>query len=575
MVPMRPTAKYDYHLSPDKQTGASQKARHDLYLTNQLSGRIICQLETITPTVTGNEHNKHNTNKKSPVTIKPYRWKKKLAISANSLRGMLSNTAETLSQSSLRILEKDYWPVFRSVNTDLLPWHTDRTELTPAEMMFGVVEDNKQDLGNTRNLASRIKFYDALPVSTVQRDSTSLEESALEPEAPLNELAEPAPRSKDGPSNNFNLDDGTFNNYFLSSDKTYLTHQEIRNQLEADRSQDEANHSGLYPRGRKFYLLHQKNGNDFIYTGNNFDRKMYCTPIKPETLFYFHIDFENLTHAEFTLLVRSIEPKHGAEFCHRIGLGKPLGLGVVQLKICHIFLRNYTQRFASLSASKYSNHKSWHSDKSLERWKELGQRYCLEIEAASKLANEQLELSHDNSLIDESSLHLLLQTGSYDYLDSELRIRWRKKEESGAPLPLMSIRNNKLPNISPDTSTSNQPPTQSSDHSLNRATNYIQAKGEAETEEINWIRSQILGDSKKPFDDLQEIEIIKGLTSKNLANNWLELPEIEPAQIAFKNAIWQLILTSVEARGYGGYWNSAKKAKKIYDEWSASQSKKD
>ena len=558
------TVKYDYHLPPDKQKGASQNARHDLYLINQFSGRIICQLETITPTVIGNKHEKQNSNNNSPVTIKPYRWRKQPAIPANSLRGMISNIVEILSQSSLRVLSKaknkNYWPLFEAINPDLLPWHDNREELTAAELIFGVVEDNEKDNGDSRNLASRVRFYDALSVKSFTPDSKVMSDTQLLPIMPLKEMAESDPRAKDG--YNFNMGKGTYNNYFFNPNNVSPTHEEVRNELNGlENNKNQIESVTLLPRGRKFYLLHQNEQGVNYYKNdkNSNDRKACCEPIKQGEQFYFHIDFENLTNTELTLLKQSLAPDH-TDFHHRIGLGKSIGLGIVKIKISSIFLKNNAQRYSGIITKKYRYQEINTLGRSLDGWKKLEDRYRFEIEAISSI--EQIKLKDDFSLIDKTSQNLLKQTGDYSYLDSTFKVRWRGKEDKGAPLPLMSSDNKKLPPIIPPNKSSKEP---------QQTTNYIQTEREENTPEIQWIRNKILEHCNIPFDELSENVIKTRLTSHDIAKQWRDLPEKKPEEIIFKIAVKQLVLNSAKDRKIEGYWKSggAKRAKKIYDDWEA------
>jgi len=69
---------------------------------------------------------------------------------------------------------------------DALPWNKDRDELTPAEALFGVVEEKPETHRNARNLASRLRFHDAEPLGDVK-----LEEKTIT----LKILASPKPPS--------------------------------------------------------------------------------------------------------------------------------------------------------------------------------------------------------------------------------------------------------------------------------------------------------------------------------------------------------------------------------------------
>lgn len=437
-----PAVPYDYHLDSKDQTGASTIARHDLYLNEHLSGRLICRITTVTPTVVGNKHTKVRENDDaSPTLVDLYRWQDKVAIPANSLRGMISNAVEIISQSALRVLDRPYWPSFAAINSNLLPWHDSRRAtggLTPAELIFGVVEDNKTKDGNdggetnsetqSHNLATRIRFYDALTLP-------DCEAKILEDRTTLKELGAPEPRAKDAQpgQKKFNIDSGTINHYFEKNNIS-LTHREVRKALDKEQA--------LSPRGRKFYLLHPVN--KINYLNNKPDkenRKSKCELIDKEQIFFFHIDFDNLSHAELTLLIHALQPD--ADFHHRIGLGKSLGLGIVTVKICDLFIKDFKQRYSQLAATKYHQHKQFIEDND---WFKCP-RYISEQKAKQTLQDTPgSQLPNDRSLIDENSLNLLQQSGKYDFLEQNIPVRWRQgRNELACKLPSLSLSSKKLP----------------------------------------------------------------------------------------------------------------------------------
>jgi len=57
-------------------------------------------------------------------------------------------------------------------------------------------------------------------------------------------------------------------------------------------------------------------------------------PVTEGTQFTFRVDFENLSEVELGALLWALEPAgaEGQEFCHKLGMGKPLGMGAVKLE---------------------------------------------------------------------------------------------------------------------------------------------------------------------------------------------------------------------------------------------------
>ena len=81
-------------------------------------------------------------------------------------------------------------------------------------------------------------------------------------------------------------------------------------------------------RGRKFYY-HRPLGPRRATDKNQYNKTIEA--VKPDTVFKFEVEFTNLTEAELALLVFALvlEP----DMAHKVGMGKPVGLGSAQIKI--------------------------------------------------------------------------------------------------------------------------------------------------------------------------------------------------------------------------------------------------
>jgi CRISPR-associated protein (TIGR03986 family) len=102
------------------------------------------------------------------------------------------------------------------------------------------------------------------------------------------------------------------------------------------------------PQGRKWYL-HAKTqpGQEPWRTrkpNDGLTQKSIVEPLKAGQSFFFHIDFDNLSNEELGLLLYAIEPD--ARFHHKIGMGKPLGLGTVKLEIMGLFPIDRPKRYS-------------------------------------------------------------------------------------------------------------------------------------------------------------------------------------------------------------------------------------
>lgn len=76
-------------------------------------------------------------------------------------------------------------------------------------------------------------------------------------------------------------------------------------------------------------------------------------PVKPQTKFSFRVYFENLSDAELGALCWILHPLGEAqqEYCHHLGMGKPLGMGSVKLS-AKLFLSERNKRYKNLFKGK-------------------------------------------------------------------------------------------------------------------------------------------------------------------------------------------------------------------------------
>jgi len=401
-------------------------ARHDKWVKDALSGRIVCRLTLETPTFVGAKQTRESENKAA--FVEPYLRNGKRAIPANSLRGMISSIAETLSQSSLRVLNDHRYSVrkpfnkhssndnkrkdvgnnreyFKKISSHLLPLDKNRCVLTPAELLFGVVDEGKckeseQCRENNFSLASRIRFSDGLlneKVTFIEEDKPIMLKILGSPKPPCPAL------------------------YFGQGryvEKTELNPEKHR------------------PNGRKYYLHHpnsQVKAQFWKVDPTEVEEKTHqmrlqCRPII-QAEFWFHVDFENLSDAELSLLLKSLCPSN--EFCHKLGLGKSLGLGSVKIDVMGVFGINRKTRYSSKALGETSRyHWSEQINQEIIAWHNL---YKLEYQN-SHLKND--DFIFDDFLIDKFALSILNKIGnrsviskSKSWVHTPLTTRQKPKQE--------------------------------------------------------------------------------------------------------------------------------------------------
>lgn len=97
--------------------------------------------------------------------------------------------------------------------------------------------------------------------------------------------------------------------------------------------------------GRKYYFHHSPD--EEPVTDNKSKYARHIQPLTRGTKFHFRLDFTNLEEDEFAalLLAITLEPEQGQGMRHKIGSGKPLGLGSVHLEPTSMTLVDYSTRY--------------------------------------------------------------------------------------------------------------------------------------------------------------------------------------------------------------------------------------
>jgi hypothetical protein len=111
------------------------------------------------------------------------------------------------------------------------------------------------------------------------------------------------------------------------------------------------------PQGRKVYLHHSTDANapepqpwrTKLPRGHPEEEKQRklknaVRPVRPETAFIFHLDFDNLSEREINLLAFSLRPSE--DFRHKLGMGKSIGLGTVRIDPLALLLIDRVKRYS-------------------------------------------------------------------------------------------------------------------------------------------------------------------------------------------------------------------------------------
>ena len=211
---------------------------------------------------------------------------------------------------------------------ELRPFYGKREYISPAELMFGFVQDDRNSLmEKTRDKGPSLAFAGKVHISAGTL-GPGMPKDPHDDWVPLKILASPKLPS---PALYFKQRRG---------ENTYIAKQDLKT----------TQHD---PHGRKQYLHTLRKRDDRMAvqkltpkgetaTGgqalwpwqsarpeDDVNQKVRIQPIKKSTVFYFYVDFDNLSEWELGLLCYGLRPDD--DFRHKLGMGKPIGLGSVRI----------------------------------------------------------------------------------------------------------------------------------------------------------------------------------------------------------------------------------------------------
>jgi cold shock CspA family protein/CRISPR/Cas system CSM-associated protein Csm3 (group 7 of RAMP superfamily) len=357
---------------------------HAIYLDGTWSGRVTCRLTTLQPLIVGDRRYAGDSeeDKRKYAVLKPFLLNGEPAIPATSLKGMISAIVESVSGSALRVLDDvtlavraghgksarrtplalgSVYPLFTAGSDDranLLPMAEHRTLITPAERLFGFVpadapEEKNKDT-RIRALAGRLRFSHARldPAGSGQYlPNPDYKGEAYEGEivgAGYQRL-----RELSGPLKDAKPPDGMKN----ASAALYYRRPGGAAGLIPRDDLVRARPGEVLPQGRKFYLHHAPAGEPWRTmateeedrasdpaAGPAASRKTAAKLLARGQDFVFEIAFDNLSAYELGLLLFALKPSRG--FRHKLGLGKPIGLGSVEVKPEALHIVDRRRRYA-------------------------------------------------------------------------------------------------------------------------------------------------------------------------------------------------------------------------------------
>ncbi len=266
------------------------------------------------------------------------------------------------------------------LDQELLPFNPKRKHISPAELLFGFVEDvekEKTDQEEAKkkalSFAGKVRFSAGVLPKDDQDESELLEHKKIL----LKALSSPKPPS---PALYFTRQESVTGSGAISKQELSVqSHQSMgrKQYLHALRSKEDStvvqqldkkghpadNGIRMYP----WKSLHPKDRQQL---------KVKVQPITPKTSFYFHLDFSNLTEWELGLLCFALRPNE--QFRHKLGMGKPIGLGTVRIDLAALHTIDRKKRYADdESGDARYNQGGWSDPKLLEELKLEGAGYTV------------------------------------------------------------------------------------------------------------------------------------------------------------------------------------------------------
>ncbi|MDD4273329.1 MAG: TIGR03986 family CRISPR-associated RAMP protein [Desulfobacter postgatei] len=246
---------------------------------------------------------------------------------------------------------------------NLLPFNRNRNRISPAELLFGFTENSKKEDENDHGLAFAGKLR--ISAGTLRpKFSQKSETDLLETEVHLKALAAPKPPCpafyfKDKKTGEAYIEKPNLNAgiHGIQGRKMYL--HAMREPEDSSRVQK------ITSTGKTTGPADQMTWPWIGHLDERNHLKTRCRPVASDIEFFFHLDFNNLSPWEIGLLCYALRP--GDTFRHKIGMGKPIGLGTVKIDIAALQTIDRQARYndSAQNTERY-NEGAW-VDKKLEK----------------------------------------------------------------------------------------------------------------------------------------------------------------------------------------------------------------
>lgn len=256
-------------------------------------------------------------------------------------------TANRMTDADRKVRGLRVYDFINEISPEFLPYNPRRKYLSPAEAVFGCVsaEAADEDARFVCAYASRLRFGFGHIASKPGLKGSESEDSYYMSPVTLKQLSSPklpCPSMyftpKYGQGGYIAKHELNLNDHQPQGRKLYL-HQPDAQTSDPYRSRVPERIVDLEKKSHQQQELENRR--------NQIKNHMNVKPLPPETTFFFHVDFDNLTDSELEGLCFALRPSEG--FHHKLGLGKPLGLGSVQIEPVGAFFVNRRTRYGKES----------------------------------------------------------------------------------------------------------------------------------------------------------------------------------------------------------------------------------
>lgn len=368
---------------------------HAVYAPGRHSGHIAFTVRLECPMVIGARRRPVSPREADMASamniVEPFLYKGKPAIPASSIKGLISTLVENASRSAYRVLKnydltvaynpkgnhKNGWvrhvtgtkgatigSVHSYFPSDALPPSVTRSEVSPAEAMFGYVRDDVDDVNRHVSVAGKIrpshgvltpewaaKADDELYVAKTDFPGARIENEHMgkgfvvlkEQGQPLKDppVRDPATLNEKSPRS------ATPSIYFQYKDDPSRP---------ISKEKFATNPAGEFrANGTKYYMHHHAPNEQTPWatrttaagktTGDDAKRKSAVRPVREGVTFSIEFAFDNFTDRELQLLCWALRPSEA--FRHKIGLGKGLGLGSIRIDPNELTLIDRQKRYTA------------------------------------------------------------------------------------------------------------------------------------------------------------------------------------------------------------------------------------